>query len=150
MTLEQLLVKQTKQLDEIRKRNDLFLEQVITLCSEQTKLDIDELYDNAKYLWITNCGDVIITEFIRCPDLVAKFVIIDDDKMVTSGKRKIYHNKAGYYLNIDNEKWYFHRNFDEFKTIDNIEDDAEDELDPFKRPILKGLANQGSKYNIVK
>ena len=88
--------------------NDNSLENNLQELEEQAD-DIDPI--NQLELFRSNCGDIILSDIIRIPDLTAILYVVCENDIYGPYKRKIkYNNKVrNWYFMMDGEKWYFRK-----------------------------------------
>lgn len=89
---------------------------------EPTQEELDDEFDRQNKIYEsfrTNCGDVILTDIVREPDLTGIFTVWTEDSISKRYKKKIKKNVNGYYVILDGEKVYFKKHHPQFESTFN-------------------------------
>lgn len=89
---------------------------------ESTQEELDDEFDRQNKIYEsfrTNCGDVILTDIVREPDLTGIFTVWTEDSISKRYKKKIKKNVNGYYVILDGEKVYFKKHHPQFESTFN-------------------------------
>lgn len=84
---------------------------------EPTQEELDYEFDKQNKIFEsfrTNCGDIILTDIVREPDLTGIFTVWTEDSISKRYKKKIKKDINGYYVTLDGEKVYFKKHHPQF------------------------------------
>ena len=98
---------------EIEAENERHLQELAKIDQE-----IDDWVDSHPVMEIfrSDCGDVVLTDIIREPDLTAVLCVFTEDDISKPYKRKIKKDSKGYYILLDGHKTYFQKEHKQFNS----------------------------------
>lgn len=109
---------------EIEQENLRYLQELddyytqLEIEKEQAEQAMDDWVDSHPVMEIfrSDCGDVVLTDIIREPDLTAVLCVFTEDDISKPYKRKIKKDSKGYYILLDGHKTYFQKEHKQFNS----------------------------------
>lgn len=109
---------------EIEQENLRYLQELddyytqLEIEKEQAEQAMDEWVDSHPVMEIfrSDCGDVVLTDIIREPDLTAVLCVFTEENISKPHKRKIKKDSKGYYILLDGHKTYFQKEHKQFNS----------------------------------
>lgn len=98
---------------EIEAENEVHLQELARIDQE-----MDDWVDSHPIMEIfrSDCGDVVLTDIIREPDLTAVLCVFTENYISKPYKRKIKKDSKGYYILLDGHKTYFQKEHKQFNS----------------------------------